>query len=300
MSIFISIASYEDPTLQRTLTQAIEKSDNPESLFFGICIQHTKEPDISFIPESQVSIIRFNPEERPGISKVRYLLKKMFRQQDYFLQIDSHMEFEQSWDTRLINQLKELKEFANNENVIISTPRELFEDRIILKPKISGNDNWFTIRAFYEDAANYSHKFHKSSYIRAGMLFADKKFVNTIDFCKYTHSTDEEAYLTFQTIISGWDIYEVPYDTLIWHSPKEYYDVVWNNKKHRTLMGSYQDNEYEMHLYNLAYIYNDYSKYRVETAIMPARDFWIKLGFDQEYIKYKKILDKKMHNDFIV
>lgn len=304
MSIFVSVAAYEDPTLERTLKQAIEKADNPDSLMFGICLQYTNEPNLSFIPDTHKQIIRFTPEERPGVNKVRYLLKQKFTHEDYFLQIDSHMQFEQSWDTRFIEQLKELKEIAGSNKVVISTPREVSgkDSNVIsvLKTKLVEDDKFFVFRASFEKYKGPEIKFYKSNYIRCGTIFADKNFVKEINFTPYSHIFEEESYLTFQTIMLGWKIYEVPYDTLVWHSPEEYNEFVWSNKTKKLLGDQYQDNEYEMYEFNLAYIYNDYSKYAIKNAKLSPKQFWEEIKLADYYDKLEQKLKIKMYNNFIV
>jgi hypothetical protein len=304
MSIFISVAAYQDPTLERTIRQALEQADKPDELVFAICLQYFDEPDLSFLPESQKKIIRFDPKLRPGVVKVRYLLKELYNNEDYFLQIDSHMEFDKSWDTILIRQFKELKQHANKDRVIISTPRDFKHDLkrpyTVLKLRVVGDQDFLTFSASNGDIPIPREKFYKSNYIRAGMLFADKEFAQTIKFCKYSHASEEEAYLTFSSIISGWSIYELPYHTVIWHSPKEYIEKVWGPTTIRSFMGAYSESKYERYEFSLAYIYNDYTKYKVDTAVMSAKEFWKEIGFEEEYEAKKLKLDNLIYNNFIV
>lgn len=304
MSIFISVAAYQDPTLERTLKQAIEQADKPNELIFAICLQYSEEPDISFIPESQKKIIRFDPQTRPGVVKVRNLLKEMYDNEDYFLQIDSHMQFDKSWDTILIRQFKELQKFANKDKVIISTPRDFprRQDRgySVLKVRSVADREFVTFFASNSTAPDTKDKFYKSNYIRCGMIFSDREFANTIKFSKYNHAFEEEAYLTFSSIISGWSIYELPYHTVIWHSPKEYLEKVWDQTTVKSFSGAYEDNKFERYEFSLAYIYNDYSKYKVDTAVMSAKDFWNELGLSKEYELQKQKMDNLINNYFIL
>ena len=48
MSIFISIASYQDPLLESTVFSAIHNADNPNDLVFGICDQSSNIKDLLF------------------------------------------------------------------------------------------------------------------------------------------------------------------------------------------------------------------------------------------------------------
>ena len=51
MSIFISIASYQDPLLSSTIKSACKNAANEAGLVFGICDQSSKPIDISSFSE---------------------------------------------------------------------------------------------------------------------------------------------------------------------------------------------------------------------------------------------------------
>lgn len=53
----------------------------------------------------------------------RYKVQQAFRDQDYYLQIDSHMQFCKEWDTVLIDQLSK----CNHEKPILSVYPADFE-----------------------------------------------------------------------------------------------------------------------------------------------------------------------------
>ena len=58
MSIFISIASYRDPELVRTITSAIDNASNPDQLYFGVVLQEFDKfaPDLSFVKNLALTI----------------------------------------------------------------------------------------------------------------------------------------------------------------------------------------------------------------------------------------------------
>jgi hypothetical protein len=114
VSIYVSIASYEDPFLERTVKSAIDNALYPENLYFGIAVQNEKIkiPDFSFIKTENLSLLNLNAKNRPGVVRIRYILRKLMRNQDYFLQIDSHMFFEKNWDINLIKKFNELKQIT--------------------------------------------------------------------------------------------------------------------------------------------------------------------------------------------
>ena len=111
MSIFISIVSYLDPILPFTIREAYEKAAKPDSLHFGIIDQSPADspyPVSPSIPSKQVSYIKIDPDQTRGCSWARSMAMSLIGRQDWFLQIDSHMMFEQDWDATLINKANAL------------------------------------------------------------------------------------------------------------------------------------------------------------------------------------------------
>ena len=84
--IFINIASFRDPTLGVTIKSALVNARNPENLVFGIGAQYYdgEMPSIHVDP-SQLKIINYHPDTRPGVVKVRYEISKMLTDEKYFL-----------------------------------------------------------------------------------------------------------------------------------------------------------------------------------------------------------------------
>ena len=94
MKIFISIASYQDPMLTSTILSAYENADLPQNLIFGICDQSAKSIDLdSFSFENQIMYDLVNPVLSVGPCWARTRVQKMFENEDYYLQNDSHMQF---------------------------------------------------------------------------------------------------------------------------------------------------------------------------------------------------------------
>ena len=61
--IFVSVASYRDPELGKTLLSAIEKASNPNNIYFGIVYQgsHKERPSFDFIPNFLPIRVKRNP-----------------------------------------------------------------------------------------------------------------------------------------------------------------------------------------------------------------------------------------------
>ena len=113
MKIFVQIASYRDPQLIKTIEDMIENSEYPENLRFGIARQFNPEDkfdDLSiYKKDSRFRILDIPHEESKGVCWARNLTQQLYDNEEYTLQIDSHMRFEKNWDSELIKMIEVLK-----------------------------------------------------------------------------------------------------------------------------------------------------------------------------------------------
>lgn len=219
MSIYVSIAAYEDRLLINTICDALAKARNEEDIVFGIALQYEKLPDLSFLNKNQKRIIVYNPKTRPGIIEIRKRLKNMCHE-DYFLQIDAHTDFYVDWDIKLIEQLKNAKKIENSEMVILSSHLDNFigqtnspDGRNIYNYQILNNDaggNWMLASNISKQKHKTDKELIKSYNIGAGFIFADKKFVDEVEYDQYSSVAYEEVYLSYKLFMLGWSIYS-PY-----------------------------------------------------------------------------------------
>jgi hypothetical protein len=107
--IFVSIASYCDPELPRTLDDCLSNARHPERLRFGICWQFdAKHPiDLSrFENDRRFTFVKCPVEESQGGSWARNIAQTLWKGEKYCLQIDSHMAFARGWDSSLIRMMR--------------------------------------------------------------------------------------------------------------------------------------------------------------------------------------------------
>jgi hypothetical protein len=113
MKIFIQIASYRDPQLIPTIKDAISKAKNPKNLVFSIARQFhpdDKFDDLSeYKDDERFRILDIPYEESLGVCWARHLTQQLYQDEEYTLQIDSHMRFEKNWDKTLIDMIKGLQ-----------------------------------------------------------------------------------------------------------------------------------------------------------------------------------------------
>jgi hypothetical protein len=122
-TIFISIASCKEEFLVQTIRSAIENSDNPDLLYFGIA--NTVIDDKDFLSDPIFEDPRINymdiKHEKPLGTGIGRLMSSVMNHRDhqYLLQIDAHNIFEKSWDTILKNYYNDLLKICDKP--IIST-----------------------------------------------------------------------------------------------------------------------------------------------------------------------------------
>lgn len=121
-SIFVSVASYRDQSCMNTIQNIFEQAEFPERVFVGICEQNTTDVQEACVPgkfthHANVRRLTIPHTEAKGPTYARYLCSTLFRDETYFMQIDSHTVFVKDWDSKVI---KELRETPNPDKAILT------------------------------------------------------------------------------------------------------------------------------------------------------------------------------------
>jgi hypothetical protein len=114
--IFISIASYRDPELTKTIKSLLTNARNPENL--RIVTYEQNDPGDISVEELVVNDVHIIRVLRDHFSKAmgpvwaRYKIQQYYSDEEYYLQIDSHMRVIKDWDYILKNMINVLPEPA--------------------------------------------------------------------------------------------------------------------------------------------------------------------------------------------
>ncbi|GAB5357688.1 hypothetical protein AAMO2058_000395900 [Amorphochlora amoebiformis] len=112
--IFVSIPSYRDPECLPTILDMYDKAAFPSRVFAGVCWQLHADQDkgpcfsSAHIPSSIAPNIRtvvMDHTSARGPCYARAKTQELWRGEEFYLQIDSHMRFEKAWDKSLIEIL---------------------------------------------------------------------------------------------------------------------------------------------------------------------------------------------------
>ena len=122
MTIFVQIASYRDPELEKTIKDMIEMADRPDKLRFGIARQFSDEDGFDKLEEyredSRFRILDIPYTDSNGACWARHLIQQLYKNESYTLKIDSHMRFDKGWDTTLIDMIDQLKEDGHEKPLL--------------------------------------------------------------------------------------------------------------------------------------------------------------------------------------
>jgi len=251
MSIFISIASYRDPELVRTIRSAIDNAAYPKDLYFGIVLQEMEkfEPDLSWVPN--MKLIKMHPKDAKGAGFARAHAMTLYSGEDYYLQIDSHTMFEKNWDILCIEQLQKAQAIANNKKVILSyfpPPFHVQSNGSITidkksktqlpyptkqKPKLTKRNEWTAERLELSDKNGKNPEL--STTILAGFVFTTGDIVNEVPYDPEISFFGEEICFAVRAWTRGWDIYS-PVVTILYHFyTREGYKKIWKDRNIRKL-----------------------------------------------------------------
>ena len=251
MSIFISIASYRDPELVRTIKSAIDNADNPDELHFAVVSQEMEkhQPDLSWVPN--LTFIKMHPKEARGAGLARSVAMNNYTNQDYFLQIDSHTMFVPHWDTVCIDELTKAQEIANNKKVILSYFPPPFHidnnDKISIvtnsktqpayptkqKPKLTKRNEWTAERIEFTDRHRALPE--ASTTVLGGFIFTLGQIVEEVPYDPEISFFGEELCFATRAWTRGWDIYS-PSKVILYHFYlRSGYVKIWRDKNLRKI-----------------------------------------------------------------
>ena len=117
-NIFVSIPAYRDTETHPTILSLLENASFPNRIYIGVVYQYdisSGEEQLMYqglrsslpLPWSASNFrsLTLDCRDATGPCYARYLAQSLHRNEEYILQIDSHMRFRPKWDEYLIQQL---------------------------------------------------------------------------------------------------------------------------------------------------------------------------------------------------
>jgi hypothetical protein len=223
MRTFVSIASYCDPVLAFTLQRALATARWPDALHFGVVNQlPAGSPRLGRLPgAARLSEVQLEARDARGPCWARALAMTLYDGEDWFLQLDSHMDFDASWDERLADQAREL--LPGRRGVVVSSYPNAFAfagREVVRKPTTQGVLAHVVQpgAAFTDDHPVLPFEAHPVAserpvpgyHLGAGCLFAPGAFVQLFPYDPWFYFHGEEQALALRLFTHGWDLFHMP------------------------------------------------------------------------------------------
>lgn len=222
--IFIAMPSLPDTELFNTINSAYDNADNPKDLFIGINFSYYDKKDLKALKDfiynkNNITIIekKLNKNKKKNVGNIgtgvsRIASSSLYSGQEYFLQTDSHMLFDKSWDTSLIDLYKRAKSYVKNDKIVITAypgPHIYEEDGVYRskKPRRSVflRDLFFCdiVPKWIDDEVPLNIGLFLPAIKTSGsFIFGDRHFAEYTGLESYIHFLDEEL---IQTINLLWE-----------------------------------------------------------------------------------------------
>jgi hypothetical protein len=231
--IFVQIASYRDPECQWTLRDLFEKATNPDRVFAGVAWQYVpEEDDHCFVAETRPDQVRtklIHARGARGVGWARAQAQKLWRGEEFTLQIDSHMRFEADWDQKLIHMCAQA---ASPKSVISCyppgyTPPDKLETGYIFSmgAKEFDQDGILMMEGRAIKVEDAPAAPIPGVFCAAGFLFAPSALIREIPSDPNLYFTGEEISLAVRLWTHGWNLF-YPNMPIIYHD--------WDRKRRRT------------------------------------------------------------------
>ncbi len=233
-TIFIALASYIDNDLRSTILSCINQAKHPENLSFGVLLQYNDKPDTNeyiiddLVSKYNIRIEKIPYQESKGNAWARSQVENLYQNEDYILQLDSHLRLSKHWDEFLINEHSNLKgkpiisylspSFFKNEELGIDYNFDNLDNLSLLNiPKITEitEEYWPKFQGYTN--IHPTNNINKNvPILYCGFVFAKGDWIQTIKNDPEHYYTGEEFALSIRSFTHGYDIYQ-PTKIISWH-----------------------------------------------------------------------------------
>jgi len=222
MRIFVSIASYCDPVLPFTLERAVAQAADASRLHFGVVDQSPPGSARLAAPgRSRLSQVQVDARDARGPCWARAMAMSLHDGEDWFLQLDSHMDFDPGWDDTLVSQALALG--APQRPLVISSYPDAFafvDGQPVRRPTTQGvlaqvlkpgaafaaDHPVLAFQAQPVEASAPLPAFH----VGAGCLFAPGHIVQEVPYDPWLYFHGEEQAMALRLYTRGWNLFHMP------------------------------------------------------------------------------------------
>lgn len=223
-TIFVSIAAYRDSETPRTVADLYAKADHPERIYVGILNQLSLPEDTSFqvAPHPNVREKIIPHDQSLGACWARNkVFAELLGPEEFTLQIDSHMRFDQGWDTRMMEQWHA----ANDPQAVLThypmpydSKTNMCSQQMFVQFTCHTFDPWgipkVTSSAVSLVDAPDAPK--KTVFLAAGCFFCKSEVVRKVEYDPHIYFNGEEISYAVRLWTHGYNLY-LPTHPFLYH-----------------------------------------------------------------------------------
>jgi hypothetical protein len=259
--VFVSIPAWEDTELLDTMNKCLSSAKYPEKIVFGLGLNYEDEPDLSSIP-NEMRVVRdhfdYGDVKNPGIIQVRNAIRRMIEDEEYFLSIDAHANFDTNWDETLINDINELNtgtsKYVISKQIVAPGEKTNYYTQWHLRKEPFDIGGQVKIDPNLKHSSQYmiNDKYFLNYYVSGNFIFGQTNWIKSMDFPDYHGFPYEEPELSMAVFCNGFDVvspigshcplaagndpkYQFPYDEKWWNfvgqdrNNPRHWEKVWVN-----------------------------------------------------------------------
>src|SRR4051794_13054193 len=222
MRIFVSIASYCDPVLPFTLARAAAMAADDSRLHFGVVDQSAAgSPRLAPPGRARLTQVQLDARDARGPCWARAIAMSLADGEDWFLQLDSHMDFDPGWDDTLVAQALALG--APQRPVVISSYPDafVFENGAPVRRDTTTGVLAQVVKAGSTFAPDHpvltfiatpvaSPAPVAAFHLGAGCLFAPARIACEVPYDPWLYFHGEEQAMALRLYTRGWDLFHMP------------------------------------------------------------------------------------------
>ncbi|MDX2112353.1 MAG: GlcNAc-transferase family protein [Alphaproteobacteria bacterium] len=240
--IFVQIASYRDPDCQHTVQQMYASAAYPERIFTGICWQFIAGEDdhcftLSYPFPKQVRVKEVDARQSRGVCWARSQTQALWQGEEFTLQIDSHMRFEQGWDEALLHMWAS----CENDKAVLScyppgfTPPDDRQRKFIFGMSAKEFDKHGILLMKGAPAIpvdKLPERPMRGAFASGCMLFAPASIIRDVPYDPYLYFFGEEISYSVRLWTHGYDLFH-PNQLCVYHD--------WDRSKRPTHFSDHRD-----------------------------------------------------------
>lgn len=237
--IFVSIVSYRDTLLEKTVQSLIDNLSSYNEITISILDQSYNQFNISHpcIIYNQV-----DPKISKGVGWARHQNSLNLTDEDFYYQIDSHAIFDKNWDIFLIDDYIKYKTEYSTSKIALSSACHSFtivngntikdttntNSVLVAKytryPMLSNTNKRLSVHSYYYDQTDYTTL--PAIHLHGGNFFTHAEFIPNVGICPNLFFSGEEQYLTLSAFLNGYK--------LAHHTSIHNYHFTYNNNTYLT------------------------------------------------------------------